>query len=407
LQFNPLIYTSTQLFHNSKEINHRVLLGCIFLYHRLKSLKNESRKMTRKNVKPVRLHKFFVRFVFIFFINFIVKIGDQSINVFSDFTFRGFIFSFYFIIYWLCIWYVAEFLNIKIQQWQELSSGHKKFYTLLLFLFHFAFGILVSFLAGLFFRLGDIHVFHMNIPWSDVPLFNPEFTLSLLMIYMMVFSFDIFHQSNIKRKEDQLQLEKLKQENTLAQYLNLKSQLEPHFLFNSLSVLSSLIQTNTNVAEEFLLRLSKTLRYVIEKNELTLVPLKDEIRFVKDYFYLIRHRFEDGIIFKNTLNKTVIQNSYIPPASLQLLIENAVKHNKFTVERPLKIHLYNNEKQIIVKNNMNLRDDISETTNQGLQNLTQRFSYFSDHVVSVASDEIDFSVSMPILSKKDYERINI
>jgi len=242
---------------------------------------------------------------------------------------------------------------------------------------------------------------------TDVPLFNPEFTLSLLMIYMMVFSFDIFHQSNIKRKEDQLQLEKLKQENTLAQYLNLKSQLEPHFLFNSLSVLSSLIQTNTNVAEEFLLRLSKTLRYVIEKNELTLVPLKDEIRFVKDYFYLIRHRFEDGIIFKNTLNKTVIQNSYIPPASLQLLIENAVKHNKFTVERPLKIHLYNNEKQIIVKNNMNLRDDISETTNQGLQNLTQRFSYFSDHVVSVASDEIDFSVSMPILSKKDYERINI
>jgi len=358
--------------------------------------------MKRKNT-----NKFFVRLIFIFFINFIVKIGDQTINVFSNFTFRGVAFTSYFIIYWLCIWYVAEFLNSKIQKRQESSSGPKRFHTLLLFLFHFVFGMLVSFLAGLFFRIGDVQLFHMNIPWSDIPFFNPEFTLSLLMIYMMVFSFDIYYHSNIKRKEDQLKMEKLKRENMKAQYLVLKSQIEPHFLFNSLSVLSSIIYTDINLAEEFILRLSKTLRYVIEKNELTLVPLKDEIHFVEDYFFLIRSRFEEGLIFENSIDKSIIQNSYIPPASLQLLIENAVKHNKFTSDEPLRIQLYNDKKHLIVKNNINLRDEFANSTNQGLQNLTQRFSYLSDTSVNITIKETDFTIAMPILTKTDYERFNI
>ncbi len=357
------------------------------------------------NNKTVKI--FFTRLLVIFLIQFLIKIGDQSINVFSEFTLRGFLFSAYFIIYWLCVWYVAAFLNSKIQKKHESSLGSKKFYTLMLFLFNFSFGMLVSFLAGLFFRLGDIQVFHMDIPWSEVPLFNPEFTLSLLMIYMMVFTFDIYYQSNMKRKEDQLKMEKLKQENTLAQYLVLKSQIEPHFLFNSLSVLSSLIQTNTNVAEEFLLRLSKTLRYVIEKNELPLVPLKEEIRFVEDYFFLIKNRFDEGIIFENSLDESLIQDSYIPPASLQLLIENAIKHNKFTADNPLRIQLYNDKNLLIVKNNIDLRDDIVASTNLGLQNLTQRFSYFSDKAVNITIKEPDFIVTMPILTKTDYERFNI
>ncbi|MCD4682625.1 MAG: sensor histidine kinase [Bacteroidales bacterium] len=358
--------------------------------------------MKRKNI-----NKFFVRLLFIFFINFIVKIGDQSINVFSDITLRGIVYTSYFIIYWLCIWYVAEFLNSKIQKRQESSSGSKKFHTFLLFSFHFAYGMLVSFLANLFFRFGDIHVFHMDIPWSGVPLFNPEFTLSLLMIYIMVFSFDIYYQSNIKRKENQIQLEKLKQENTLAQYLNLKSQIEPHFLFNSLSVLSSIIHTDINLAEEFILRLSKTLRYVIEKNELALVPFKEEIRFVEDYFFLIKNRFDEGIIFENSIDKSIILKSYIPPASLQLLIENAIKHNKFTSDDPLRIQLFADGELIVVKNNINLRDDIVDSTNQGIQNLTQRFSYFSDKPVSITINETDFTVAIPILTKTDYERFNI
>ena len=146
---------------------------------------------------------------------------------------------------------------------------------------------------------------------------------------------------------------------------------------------------------------------MIEKNELALVPLKEEIRFVDDYFYLIRHRFDKGIVFENSLDESIIKNSYIPPASLQLLIENAVKHNMFTEEDPLRINLYNDEKHIIVKNNINLRDDILDSTNQGIQNLTQRFSYFSEDIVNIEINETDFTISLPILTKTDYERFNI
>ncbi len=354
----------------------------------------------------LRSNKFLMRFSLIFFIYLIFAMGDQSMDIW-EFNLRRILFNSLFIGYWLIIWYAAAYVSTAIHKRQAISFDNKSLFGYLLFLFNFIFGFIAGFGYNLVYRFCDIQFFHMNEVWSEVPIFNPELTMSLFSIYMMIFTADVFFTSTLKRKEDQLKMEKLKRENTLAQYLVLKSQIEPHFLFNSLSVLSSLIQTNTDIAEEFLLRLSKTLRYVIEKNELALVPLQDEIGFVDDYFFLIRHRFDEGIIFENSLDRSIVQNSYIPPASLQLLIENAIKHNKFTIENPLRINLYNDEKQIIVKNNIDLRDDIVESTNQGIQNLTQRFSYFSEHALNIEINESDFTISMPILTKTDYERFNI
>jgi sensor histidine kinase YesM len=351
-------------------------------------------------------NKFIVRFSLVFFIHLLFIAGDES-QAILEFSIRRIVFSLFFISYWLIIWYVAAYFYVWIQKKQSISTVNKSLYTYGLFFANFIFALIAAFANNLLYRFGDIHFFHKLANWSDVSIFNPELTMSLFSIYMMVFTADIFFTSSLKRKEDQIKMEKLKQENTLAQYLVLKSQIEPHFLFNSLSVLSSLIQTDIDVAEEFLLRLSKTLRYVIEKNELALVPLNDEIQFVENYFFLIKNRFEEGINFENTIDESIIQNSYIPPASLQLLIENAVKHNKFTGDDPLLIRLYAKEGFLIVKNNINLRDDVEVSTNRGIQNLTQRFSYFSDKAVNISVDEIDFTVAMPILTKADYERSNI
>lgn len=352
-------------------------------------------------------NKFFVRLLLVFLIHFIFKIGDQSFNVFSDFTFRGTVFSLYFVIYWLCAWYIAAFFHRKIIQKQDDSVLNKKLFTFLLFSFHFTFGFLASFFANWFYRLGDIYFFDMGEAWSRVWPLNPELTLSLLMIYMMVFSIDIYYNTSIKAKENQLQLEKLKQENTLAQYLNLKSQIEPHFLFNSLSVLSSIVYSDVDLASEFILRLSRILRYVIEKNEFLLVPLGDEIVFIENYLFLIQTRFEKDIIFKNTMDKNMINSCYIPPASLQLLIENAIKHNKFTSDNPLRITLFNDDEYLIVNNNVNIRNDIENSTNQGLDNLSKRYSHLSDKPVVIKKTDMDFSVSLPILTKEQYERFNI
>jgi len=351
-------------------------------------------------------NKLFIRFSVIFFIHLVIVIGDATMDIF-DFSIRRITFSTFFISYWMILWYSAGYVNDIIHKKQALSLKNKAPYTWLLFFFNFSFSLTSAFLTNLAYRFGDIYFFNSYDNWSDVPLGNPEFTMTLFSLYMIIFTGDIFFTSTLKRKEDQLKMEELKRENTLAQYLVLKSQLEPHFLFNSLSVLSSIIHTDINLAEEFILRLSKTLRYVIEKNELTLVPLNDEVGFINDYFFLISNRFDEGIVFDNSIEESTIQNSYIPPASLQLLIENAVKHNRFSAKRPLKIKLYNDKSHLFLNNNKNLRDDNPDSTKQGLKNLIQRFSYFSDEAVTIRDEEKEFTVCLPILTKSDYERINI
>ena len=358
-------------------------------------------------MKQQKTNKFITRFLFVFFVHLIIKIGDQSFTGFFDISERGLIFSAWFISYWLIIWYLADFFNQKILAKQEVTLKNKKSYIYILFTFHFFFGLIASFIANITYRYMDVHFFNNGDVWSTIPIINPEFTFSMLSIYMMVFTFDTFYHSNIRQKEDQLKMEQLEKESTMAQYLNLKSQIEPHFLFNSLSVLSSLIYSNADLASEFVLRLSRILRYVIEKNKFLLVPLKDEIDFVNDYIFLAQTRFEEKIICDTNLDKKVINTGFIPPTALQTLVENAIKHNKFTKDKPLKITVSNNDKSLIVKNNLQLRNDITNSTKQGLDNLKARYFHFTDVPVEIIQTSDEFIVSLPLLTKEHYERFNI
>lgn len=355
-----------------------------------------------KNIRP---HKTILRFLIIFFIHLIFVYGDTSMEIW-EFNVRRNIFSLVFISYWMIVWFIAESFTNAIYKKQSLSNTKSISYTYILFFTNLIFAFCAAFAFNLLYRNMDIHVFHRGEGWSIVPILNPELTLSLFSFYMLFFTADTFFASILKSKEAQLNMEKMKRENMKAQYLVLKSQLDPHFLFNSLSVLSSIIHTDADLGEEFIMRLSKTLRYVIEKKELSLVPVKEEIHFVDDYFFLINQRFEEGIIFENAIDESIVQENYIPPASLQLLIENAVKHNRFSMEKPLNIKIYNDHKNIIVVNNINTREEQSNSTNQGLHNLSQRYSYFSEAEVIISIKDKEFMVSMPLLTKADYEHFN-
>lgn len=347
-----------------------------------------------------KIIKFLIRLGIVLAAHIMVKAGDYSLDVFKI-SERSIFFSLYFISFWMIVWYFAVYINNKIKNLQIKLSPY------LVFAFHFAFGSTAAFFTNYFYRIGDINLFNNIDLWKDIPILNPELTISLMVVYMLVFFFDIYMQSIFEKKEDQLQLEKLKQENTLAKYLNLKQQIEPHFLFNSLSVLSSIIHSDANLASDFLLKLSKILRYVIEKNELLTIPLKDEISFINDYFFLIKIRFDDGIIIENKIDEEIINTCVIPPVSLQLLFENAIKYNKFTSENPLKITMYNNNNYIIVKNNINIRTDVVDSTKQGLDNLTKRFSFLSKTPVKIEITNNNFIVSLPILQNNNNESFNI
>ena len=350
--------------------------------------------------------KFLVRIVFVFFVQAIIKVGDSSFVGLFDFSTRGVLFSICFIIYGMVIWYIAEFFNLKLLKRQE--STNKKRHTYMLFLFHLIYGFIVSFFANWIYQTADIYFSdNKEEVWHGVTLFNAELTVSLWMIYLMVFSFDNYHKSRIKSKETQLKLEKLEKDNTIAQYLNLKSQIEPHFLFNSLSVLSSLIYSDKDLASEFVLKLSRILRFVIEKNSFLLVPLKEEVTFIDNYIFLIKTRFDDEVIFNSTINEKKISSCYVPPAAIQTLVENAIKHNRFSKENPLRIGVYNSNNRVTVSNNLNLRNHGETSTGKGLDNLKARYSHFTSSLVEITQTEDSFTVSIPLLTKKEYESFNI
>ncbi len=352
-------------------------------------------------MKRNKIHTFLFRIAFVFTAHILIKAGDFTLDIF-EISIRSMSFSSYFISYWLFIWYISAYINTKIKNYKN-----KHVSSYLLFSFNFAISVMAALFANYLYRMGDVHLFNNTDAWKNISIINPELSISLMVMYLMVFFFDIYFISVVNSKEDQIQLEKLKQENTLAKYLNLKSQVEPHFLFNSLSVLSSIIHTNTDLASEFLLRLSKILRYVIERNEQLTVPLKDEIKFINDYFFLIKTRFEKGIIIENNIEENIIKSTNIPPVSLQLLVENAIKHNKFTDTTPLHIQLYNNNNYLIVKNNLDERNDVTYSTKQGLDNLTKRFSFLSGKPVKIEMTETEFIIHLPILLNQSNESFNI
>lgn len=354
----------------------------------------------------VNTYRHAMRFLAILIFHFIIKMGDLTFGDFTDFTFRGFIFSGFFISYWLFVWFLSDLIGNFIFKEQEHSFTKNRLKTYLYFVFHVFYSFIAAALFNQVYRWGDLLFFEMHQSWVEVSNLNPQLISILWLFYMIIFSFETYSHALLNRKEAQLQLERLKQENTQALYANLKAQIEPHFLFNSLSVLSSIVHTDTDLASDFILKLSKILRYVVENKGFQLLPLKEEIQFVNNYLFLMQTRFTEGIIFTNQLDESLVTKSYIPPVSLQTLIENAIKHNKFSKENPLEITLLTKEDYLVLHNNLNKRTDIENSTKQGLDNLSKRYAHFTNKTIKTSEINGLFTVSLPILTQKEYERFN-
>ena len=180
-----------------------------------------------------------------------------------------------------------------------------------------------------------------------------------------------------------------------AQKQVLMQQLNPHFLFNALSVLKSLIKEDADVAEDYSIKLSDFLRYSVESHKTELVRLSDELKFVKDYIELQKVRFENAFNFTLHIPNDKL-NDKIPVFALQTLIENAFKHNYFTEKKPLNIHIsYENEK-IVVSNNK-LLNKMAEKTETGLTNLNRRYELITGKVIEVIETEEAFCVKIPLI----------
>jgi two-component system LytT family sensor kinase len=183
-----------------------------------------------------------------------------------------------------------------------------------------------------------------------------------------------------------------------AKFESLKNQLDPHFLFNSLNVLTSLIGENPNQAEKFTTKLSKVYRYVLEQRNKDLVPIIEELNFAKSYMQLLGMRFEDAVKFN--IPDSVSDNELkIVPLSLQLLLENAVKHNVVSSSKPLTISIYEEDNYLIIENNINPKEAIGKSTKVGLQNIADRYGLITQKGVKIENNNKTFKVSLPLLYK--------
>ena len=184
-----------------------------------------------------------------------------------------------------------------------------------------------------------------------------------------------------------------------AQFESLKNQLDPHFLFNSLNVLDSLIEENPIQAQRFTNSMSKIYRYVLEQKDKELVSVEEEIDFAKTYCELLKTRFEDAVTFDFNISEED-KKGFVVPLSLQLLLENSIKHNFATSSKPLNIKIFTEKGNLIIENNLQTRELPNKSTGVGLANIVSRYNLLTERNVFVEKSEAFFRVKLPILTEK-------
>ncbi|MGY6562058.1 MAG: tetratricopeptide repeat protein [Luteibaculaceae bacterium] len=207
-------------------------------------------------------------------------------------------------------------------------------------------------------------------------------------------------EKNRLTEENQKQLSlvnhKLENENIVAQYETLKNQVNPHFLFNSLHVLSQLIEDSTEKATQFVNSFAKFYKSILQSDGEKLNPLSQEISILEDYLYLLKIRFEDKITTQID-DKLAQENSLLPALSLQMLVENAVKHNKLSSKSPLNIIIAKENDYLVIKNNLQRRETTPESTGIGIKNLKNRYKFFTDKTCQFQEEEGYFIAKIPLL----------
>jgi two-component system, LytTR family, sensor kinase len=182
----------------------------------------------------------------------------------------------------------------------------------------------------------------------------------------------------------------------MLQFQNLQNQLNPHFFFNSIASLNTLIHENQELASSFLQQLSKVYRYILQNRDKQLVSLESELKFVENYISLLKTRFNGFLTIDLKISEDV-KEMKIVPVSVQVLIENALKHNSLSAESPLHISIYNEQDTLTIENNIQLKPTVETSNKVGLENMKNLYRYLSDKKVEITTENDLFKVKIPLL----------
>ncbi|MES2862962.1 MAG: 2TM domain-containing protein [Bacteroidota bacterium] len=231
--------------------------------------------------------------------------------------------------------------------------------------------------------------------WSTETLAN--YLVSIILTFVVTLAFHTFYFYKAYN-ENKVKEQKIIAGSASAQFESLKNQIDPHFLFNSLNVLSSLIEENPEAAQKFTTSLSKVYRYVLEQKDKELVSVEEELKFAKTYMNLLKMRFENSITFE--LPEFENDEAKVVPLSLQLLLENCIKHNIVSEKKPLHIKIYIEENELIIENNKQIKEVLQDRKGVGLQNIVSRYAILTKRNVIIQESETIFKVKLPILTKQ-------
>jgi sensor histidine kinase YesM len=222
------------------------------------------------------------------------------------------------------------------------------------------------------------------------------------LLYLIIFIFggilimNCFHFFK-SWKEAAVNEEILKREKLSVEYEALKNQVNPHFLFNSLTALSSLVYKDQEKAVSFIHQFSNVFRYVLDSHDLEVVDFATEKKLLESVSYMNHIRYEDALLIEINLPES--KEKYIVPMALQMLLENAIKHNSISITKPLKIEIKEEDGFVIVKNNLQPKTSRIVSNKIGLKNIKSRYKYLSDKEVQVIKSDSEFVVKIPVLIK--------
>ncbi len=217
-----------------------------------------------------------------------------------------------------------------------------------------------------------------------------------ILINLVFYMFLQLVQQHYENQHVNMQLERIRNDNLGAQYESLKQQINPHFLFNSLNTLKAMVESGDQEAVDFILKLSNFYRYTLESRKLDLIHVSEEMEILRAYIFLQKARFEDGFTFTSTLDEKTL-NTLIPPFTLQLLIENCIKHNVVSLQRPLHIRVYSENEKLIVENPIQLRTGETNSLGVGLKNINLRYGHLHGKQIDISSDNNVFQIKLPLI----------
>lgn len=221
---------------------------------------------------------------------------------------------------------------------------------------------------------------------------NSAAIFCLIMIVAIYESIYFMHEL----KESVEEKEMLKRESLQAQLNVLRTQVNPHFLFNNLNTLSSLIPEDPNHAVDFVQQLSVVYRHILEVKEEKTILLKDEMTVLNAYTFLLKTRFGNNLDVKIDVPEEKLKKKIVP-LSLQILMENAIKHNIVSVDKPLHIKVFAANGSLVVSNNLQMKNQLNESTGIGLENIRNRYKMLGSQPVTVTESETNFTVSIPLI----------